>query len=1137
MDIFEPEMIEAVRQMEARLQASEADLSRLQTELTAATTALEQKKARVVSLERELQRERESLLAQIDTVERERGEIQATLHAVVHSRAWRLAEKVRVPWRKMQRDWPRLSTIARFVGRKFMGSPGTQVAEKAAAKSPQQGQAPERAYSAAAYVRWMDEQEPSPEELLSQRKLADSLTDRPLFSIIVPVYRTPQHMLQECLQSVLEQTYARWELCIAYAGGEDSRNLELVRDLASRDSRVRVLELEENRGISGNSNAALDLATGDFVALLDHDDTLAPFALFEVAARLRAEPGAEILYSDHDYLDPVNGLRSNPLFKPDWSPELMLSANYITHFTVLRRSLLEQIGRFDPATDGAQDWDLFLRATERTSHISHIAKILYHWRMHAESTAHNGLGKNYAAAQLLALSKHLERCGIDAEPEVMPNGLLHARFRRKPEKLVSIIIPTRDRVDLLSRCVSSLLEHTQHEDFEILIIDNDSGERATKKYFHSLEGDKRFRIISHQGAFNYSVANNRAAREAKGDFLLFLNNDVEIIRPDWLNELACWAGQKNIGIVGARLLYGNGTIQHAGVVLGMSGFADHPFAQEAALTFGLAGSTGWYRNFLAITGACMMIRREIFDSLGGFDESFTLCGSDVELCLRARERGFRIVYNPFAELIHHEQQTRGGEVPAGDYLQSFKRYRRWLAEGDPYWNPNLSLWSRRPIFRYRAEPSSLEFAKRHVERLKANGSPVKSNRVSEEDLMVRWFDCSDEQFRRLRKQAAAVQGFRRVKRVLWLIPAFENPFYGGIFTILRFAEYWKREKQVESLFAICGATDHQVMADRIRTVYPDLADSHLSILESVERAADLPAVDASICTLWTTAYFALHHEGAARRFYLIQDFEPSFYRAGSISALVDSTYRMGLYGIANTVSLKTMYESEYGGKAMHFTPCINEAVFCTSEIRRARNPIGPWQVFCYGRPNHPRNAFELLKSVAHLLKERMGDQVRIVSAGGDWDPSEHGLTGIVENLGVLAYEDTARLYRQSDVGVVMMLTRHPSYIPLELMASGCLTVSNANSWTAWLLKDNENCLLAFPTATAIADAIEHGLRDSELRERITDNALKMVRSRYLDWPTQMENVYEYLCDPQAYIDAWLEVGRGSMVSTRVASAD
>ncbi|SRR5579884_1102616 len=970
----------------------------------------------------------------------------------------------------------------------------------------------------AEYQRWTDECEPTERELAKQREACRNFAFRPVFSVIVPVYQVRTSFLQGCIRSVLAQTYDNWELFVAYAPGGDELNLYWLRSVAKSDERIRLLELEENGGISRNSNAALNLVRGDFVAFLDHDDTLAPFALFEAASALQAQSDADILYSDHDYLDSEDAHRKLPLFKPDWSPEIMLSANYITHLTMLRRRLLEEVGEFDPTMDGAQDWDLFLRASLKTDRILHIPKILYHWRMHPGSTAHNDSAKpNVVDAQLRSLGNYLQTWGVGAEPQVLPNGLLYVRIPINQPATVSIIIPTKNKTDLLSRCISSLLEQTAYENFEILLVDNGTRDSEAKRYLQQLSDNERIRVIWYPGSFNYSAINNMAAREARGEFLLFLNNDVEFTDPEWLTEMVMWAQLKPIGIVGAKLLRGNGSIQHLGVVVGMGGFADHPFADEPTLTFGLAGSTGWYRNFLAVTGACMMMRREVFNDIGGFDEQFIVCGSDVEICLRARRYGYRVVCNPFAELIHHEQQTRGRDVPAPDYKQSFKHYGTWLLKGDPYWNPNLSLWSRKPSYRRVDEQSSLQFCIRLLDEMNtvsASGSAAQAQ-ATEEQYIAEWFDCTQNQLEYFRKRSSAVQGRATAKSVLWFVPAFENPFYGGAHTILRFAEYWRQEKGVKNLFAICGGCEITGMADRIRMVCQEVNDADVFHLNALVEAATLPATDAGICTFWTTAYYALHHRRADRYFYLIQDHEPSFYKAGSASAAVETTYRMGLYGIANTISLKKVYETEFGGKAIHFTPCVNDAVFYPAKLRQYRSPNGPWVVFLYGRPGHSRNSFELLSTAMKQLKGRLGKRVRIVSAGSEWEPAEYGLQGIIENLGLLSYEETAQLYRESDVGAVMMLTRHPSYIPLELMASGCLVVTNINSWTSWLLKDNENCLLSKGTASAISETVHRGLVDAELRQKLTSNALEMIRTKYLNWRPQMEKIYEYLCDPES----------------------
>jgi O-antigen biosynthesis protein len=970
------------------------------------------------------------------------------------------------------------------------------------------------------YQDWIAENEPGAEDLERQRSEAKNLLVRPLLSVIVPVYNIDIPLLKACMDSVLQQTYDNWELCIA-DGSEGTETTPYLSGLASQDSRIRYRKIT-NGGISRNSNAALELASGELVIFLDHDDTLAPFALFEVASLLSRSPEADLIYSDHDYLEHAGNRRMRPLFKPDWSPEIMFSANYITHLTAIRKSLVDAVGRFDPETDGAQDWDLFLKVAERTSRISHIPKVLYHWRIHAGSTALAGSAKPYAeGAQLRAINAHMRRIGMLAEAEVAPGGLLHVRWNRSREALVSIIIPTRDKVEMLTRCIASLREKTAYHPYEIIIIDTGSEEAATWEYYKTLEASPNIRILSDAGRpFNYSRANNHGAREARGELLLFLNNDAEITNPAWLEELARWAAWTPIGIVGAKLLYPNGAIQHAGAVVGLGGFAGHPFAGCPAFTEGIYGSTGWYRNFLAVTGACMLMRREVFEELGGFDEEFLLCGSDVEIGFRAWKRGYRVMLNPFSELTHYEQQTRQSEQPPEDYLVSYKHYKPYLESGDPFWSPNLSPWNPQIAFCKRDEETSLHFVQRTLDSL---GYPVQSKPVAlpspspppseirEEQNLVAWFDFSEEDLRRSRDKVNTAQGYHRIQTVLWFIPAFDYAYYGGIMTILRFARQWHEDHGVRSMFAICGGGKASVMAQRIQAVYATCKDTDVFILSSPKDVSDLPSADAGMITLWTTAYFGLRYQRCRRMFYFIQDYEPAFYRAGAANALAQATYRFGFYGITNTVSLRLTYEAEYNGKGFHFNPCVDTAVFHPPD--RELPTRRQWQVFCYARPNHPRNAFDLVSAAMRQLKARLGDAVSIVTAGADFDVAAQGLAGIVENRGVLSYEQTAELYRASDAGVALMFSRHPSYIPLELMASGCLVVTNRNHWTEWLLHHEHNCLLTEPAATCLAETVERGLREEALRRTITSTALSLVRDRYSDWHSEIARVLEYVCDP------------------------
>jgi glycosyltransferase involved in cell wall biosynthesis/SAM-dependent methyltransferase len=1061
------------------------------------------------------------------------GPAQLQLHDILHSPGWKLIQKYRA-WRlRRQLSHPRFSAFCESLAMRFLArysapkgaGKENEKNQPAVLPQPAQPQAPpaSRHRKDLSYQDWIAENEPGAEDLERQRSETRNLLVRPLLSVIVPVYNIDIPLLKACMDSVLHQTYDHWELCIA-DGSEGTETAAYLSGLASQDSRIHYRKIT-NGGISQNSNAALDLGSGEFVIFLDHDDSLAPFALFEVASLLNRSPEADLIYSDHDYLEHTGNRRLSPLFKPDWSPEIMFSANYITHLTAVRKSLVDAVGRFDPEMDGAQDWDLFLKVAERTSRISHIAKVLYHWRIHPGSTALAGSAKPYAeGAQLRAINAHMRRIGMPAEAEVAPPGLLHVRWNRSREALVSIIIPTRDKVEMLARCIASLREKTAYHPYEIVIVDTGSEEAATLEYYKTLEAYPNIRILSDASRpFNYSRANNCGAREARGELLLFLNNDVEITNPAWLDELARWGAWSPIGIAGAKLLYPNGTIQQAGAVVGLGGFAGHPFAGCPFFSEGIYGSTGWYRNFLAVTGACMLMRREVFEELGGFDEEFLLCGSDVEIGFRAWKRGYRVMLNPFSELTHYEQQTRQSEQPPEDYLVSYKHYKPYLESGDPFWSPNLSPWKPKIAYRSRDEETSLHFVQRTLEAL---GYPVQSKPIAlpsspadvtrEEQNLVAWFDFSEEDLRHSREKVNAAQGYHQVQAILWFIPAFDYAYYGGIMTILRFARQWHQDHGVRSMFAVCGGKA-SVMCQRIRAVYAACKDTDVFILSSPKDVSSLPSADAGIITLWTTAYFGLRYQRCRRMFYFIQDYEPAFYRAGAANALAQATYRFGFYGITNTISLRLTYEAEYNGKGFHFNPCVDTAVFHPPD--RELPTRRRWQVFCYARPHHPRNAFDLVSAAMRQLKARLGEAVSIVTAGADFDVAAQGLAGIVENRGVLSYEQTAELYRASDAGVALMFSRHPSYIPLELMASGCLVVTNRNHWTEWLLQHEHNCLLTEPSATCLAETIERGLRDEALRRAITSNALALVRNDYSDWHSEIACVYDYICDPDDSLSA------------------
>ncbi len=541
----------------------------------------------------------------------------------------------------------------------------------------------------AQYQRWLERHRSTHQDVAKMKAAIEAFSYTPVISVVTPVYDTDEIWLRKAVESVRAQIYPHWELCLVNDGSTQPHVREILDQYVAAEPRVRVEHLPGNQGIAGASTHGFRLATGDFVALLDHDDELPPEALFEVVKRLNEDPNLDLIYTDEDKLE-LSGQRVEPTFKPDWSPDLLLSMNYITHLAVFRRSLLGEIGGFRLGFDGSQDYDLLLRFTERTQRIAHIPKVLYHWRKIRGSAAASPAAKPFAyEAGRRAIEEAVRRRGYEGVVKNTRPGQYTVRYRLRRTPLVSIIIPTRDRWTLLQECLRSIEEKTSYTHYEILVINNDSREPVTAR---GLEGVGRtWRVLDYPGPFNFSAINNLGAAHAKGDVLVFLNNDTQVIERDWLTAMLEQAQRPEVGAVGARLHYPDGRIQHAGVVLGVGGVADHAFKGQPgdAFTYFALGSV--VRNCSAVTAACMMVPRRVFEEVKGFDERLAVALNDVDLCLRLRQRGYLIVYTPFALLYHHESGTRGKLFPPKEEELVWTLWGDVIRRGDPYYNPNLTL--------------------------------------------------------------------------------------------------------------------------------------------------------------------------------------------------------------------------------------------------------------------------------------------------------------------------------------------------------------------------------------------------------------------------------------------------------------
>lgn len=549
------------------------------------------------------------------------------------------------------------------------------------------------------YQKWLPKHLPGSAELQRQRKTEFAL--QPKISLVVPLYKTNQEYLRQLIASVQSQTYGNWELCLSDGSGAESPLREALEQYRQGDGRIRVISSPEPLQISQNTNRAILEATGDFIAFADHDDVLTENALFECVKAFNENPALEVFYSDEDKMTMDGNKFFQPHFKPDFNLDLLCSVNYICHLFVVSRQLVEKVGILRPEYDGAQDYDFIFRCVEATDQICHIPKILYHWRSHEQSTSENPESKRYAfEAGQRAVQAHYDRIGVNAQ--VLQGeylGLYRTRFLRERDPLISIIIPNKDHIDDLKRCMDSIEAKSTYRNYEYVIVENNSTQEETFAYYKELEEtNPKAHVFYWDGPFNYSAINNFGAERAKGEYLLLLNNDTEIINPDCLEELLGYCMREDVGIVGARLYYEDDTIQHAGVVLGFGGIAGHCFVQQPRSSTGYCHRIICAQDYSAVTAACLMVSKSLFDQVGGLSEDLQVAFNDIDFCLKVRDQGKLVVYNPYAQLYHYESKSRGLE----DTPEKLARFNKEIAtleqhwpdifrRPDPYYNPNLTL--------------------------------------------------------------------------------------------------------------------------------------------------------------------------------------------------------------------------------------------------------------------------------------------------------------------------------------------------------------------------------------------------------------------------------------------------------------
>lgn len=548
------------------------------------------------------------------------------------------------------------------------------------------------------YDQWFALHKTSPEELQEQRNTVFSY--RPLISIVIPTFNTPVRFLEDVINSIEDQTYTNWEVCIADGHSTNKKTIEALQKIEKKYKNVHIKYLSENYMISGNTNEALKLVQGEFVCLMDHDDLIEPNALFEFVRLLNDDPELDFIYSDEDKISDDGRHYMIPHFKPDFAIDNLRSFNYITHFVCIRKSILDKAGPFDSKCDGAQDYDMFLRIVDITNKIGHVTKILYHWRVAKKSTARDTSNKSYVTdAGKYALQKHLERNHLTGS---VRDGLEPTIYKIDYEIInnpkISIIIATKDHIDDLDKCIRSVIEKSTYKNYEIIVVENNSEEERTFEYYKTSEAYSNIRVVYWEHEFNYSAINNFGVTFATGDYVLLLNNDTEVITPNWLEEMLMYAQREDVGAVGAKLFYPDDTIQHAGVIVGLGGVAAHSHRLYPGDNVGYVGRLIVAQDLSAVTAACLLVKRRIFEEVGGLSVKYRVAFNDVDFCLKIREKGYLNVMTPFAQLYHYESKSRGLEDTfekqqrfLGEQLMFKEDWNDILAHGDPFYNPNLTL--------------------------------------------------------------------------------------------------------------------------------------------------------------------------------------------------------------------------------------------------------------------------------------------------------------------------------------------------------------------------------------------------------------------------------------------------------------
>jgi len=942
------------------------------------------------------------------------------------------------------------------------------------------------------YETWITLNEPDQRTLDDQVKQSTQFTNRPLISILTPVFNPPEDVFIELIESVRAQTYDKFELCLGNFG-DDQGIKDIIAEYAKKDSRIIELKFTENKGIAENSNQILAKTNGEYIALLDHDDTLSPDALFE-NVKLLNEDDYDFIYSDKDKIDD-KGNRFDPFFKPAWSPEIMLNANYLTHLNLMRTSIVNKIGGWDSKTDGAQDWDIFLKVIAASEKVAHIPKVLYHWRVIATSTAFSLETKPYAlAGQRFAVDTYLEKIKVSAKSYHVGAELLIDWKNTEAEKPVLIVKSHNSSYlrDFLSDIQSGGAENIMNNVKEVLIfhdyeIDFKPKDKKLKiKFVQYKSGEYLAKLVSTTAKFD--------------DDIVFYDDRVQTdISQKDVQNLQGWLQINGVKAVAPRLNAHNDFAVDCGAVITTEGikplFANSPPYHQAAM-----GNVEWVRD-MRVLNPYMFVTRSNF--VNTIDNSLIAQGIDDDVAHTAIHIALsnegRLVFDPKVNI----KVRAANNIDAHQYYdEASSVLENFTNVEDPYMNPNLSADNPMDLTKIvqstdTDEPEPEQGFGYHNESM----VHALNRRLSIKQL--------EENLKHIEENNKTE--LKNIDTALIILPDFQA-IYAGLNNIFFFAENMRSKFGTKVTFALMS-DDATLERQRglVNEKYPELAAVSDFVNVSPYTVSKLPAVDVAVCTQWATAYILALYNKSKRKCYFIQDKEASFYPKGTISALVDNTYTFGFYGLAGTEGLLHWYQTEFGGTGVELRSNIDLAAYAPPAQINI-HPKAPYKVFFYARPNEPRNAFEIGVASLTELKKRLGKDLEVYAAGAEWDPSDYGLGETVINLGKISYAKLPDFYRSMDAGMMLMFSGHPGVVASELMASGTPVVVNTYEDMTWhdLYQDGETAIVSNVTADAIADNFERVLTNRTLREKVIQSGIKKVNDFYGHYDEAFESTIKSL---------------------------